>query len=123
MRVLLYVVLVLLGALVGVAGALVQAMVQGGWFPGGLLLALLGVLGVCYGGVRAVEGRGGAYAAGAGWLAAAILLSFARPEGDFAYGAGLGPSVYLLGGMLAAVMCATLGAPMQPGQSSGRPAK
>lgn len=118
-RILLYVVLVLLGAVVGVAGTLVQ----GGWFPGGLLLALLGVAGVGYGGVLATRGRGGAYAAGAGWLAAAVLLSFARPEGDFAYGAGLGPSVYLLGGMAVAVMCATLAVPVSPVSTPRRPAK
>ncbi|MFD5715096.1 DUF6113 family protein, partial [Streptomyces pharetrae] len=47
--------LFLLGALVGGAGALVQAA----WFPGGLLLALTGAAGLFLGGARATGGRGG----------------------------------------------------------------
>ena len=94
----------LAGALVGVAGALVQ----GAWFPGGLLLALLAIAALCYGGARVTGARTGGVAPAAGWLVAVVLLTTARPEGDFLFATGLGSYVYLLGGMLVAVMCATL---------------
>ena len=96
--------LVVLGALVGTAGALVQAA----WFPGGLLLALLATAAVFYGGLRATGTQVGVVAAGCGWLLAVILLSFGRPEGDGAFGGGAGELLFLFGGMAVAVICATL---------------
>ena len=105
-----YVGLLVLGALVGVAGSLVQS----GWFPGGLLLALLGAAGAFLGGARVTGTRGGAVAPAAGWLVTVILLTSTRPEGDFLFGAGTGSYLFLLGGMVVAVMCATLGLPRQP---------
>ncbi|NJQ00998.1 DUF6113 family protein [Streptomyces zingiberis] len=99
-----YAALVVLGALTGAAGALVQ----GAWFPGGLLLALLAVGALCYGGLRATASRIGPGAAAGGWLLAVMLLTTSRPEGDFLFGAGVGSYLYLLGGMLTAVICTTL---------------
>ncbi|UQT61540.1 DUF6113 family protein [Streptomyces durmitorensis] len=104
-RIASYGVLFVLGAVVGTAGALVQ----GGWFPGGLLLALLGAAGLFHGGVRVIGSRAGAVAPAAGWLVAVMLLTASRPEGDFLFGAGIGSYAFLLGGMAVAVMCATLG--------------
>ncbi|WP_172383533.1 DUF6113 family protein [Streptomyces sp. MNP-20] len=115
-RLVAYVALCVLGAFVGVAGALVQQ----GWFPGGLLLALAGAAGAFYGGARATGTRAGALAPAGGWLAAVMLLTATRPEGDFVFGAGLGSYVFLLGGMGVAVMCATLGQRPQPGASDAR---
>ncbi|GAA2319924.1 hypothetical protein GCM10010431_46310 [Streptomyces kunmingensis] len=109
-------VLFVLGVLVGAAGALLQ----GGWFPGGLLLALIGAAGLFHGGVRLTRGRSGAVAPAAGWLVAVILLTASRPEGDFLFGAGLGSYLFLLGGMAVAVMCATLGLSQQPPASAAR---
>ncbi|MCQ4211428.1 DUF6113 family protein [Streptomyces longispororuber] len=109
-------VLFVLGALVGAAGALAQ----GGWFPGGLLLALLGAAGLFHGGARLTGGRSGAVAPAAGWLVAVILLTASRPEGDFLFGAGLGSYLFLLGGMAVAVICATLGLTRQPPASAAR---
>ncbi|MFJ9901453.1 DUF6113 family protein [Streptomyces sp. NPDC101152] len=109
-RVLLFLGLFVLGGVVGVAGALVQA----GWFPGGLLLALAGEAGLLLGGARATDGRGGAVAPAAGWMIAVILLTASRPEGDFLFGAGGGSYLFLLGGMAVAVICATLGLGRQP---------
>ncbi|MDX3579966.1 MULTISPECIES: DUF6113 family protein [unclassified Streptomyces] len=103
--------LLLLGALTGLAGALVQA----GWFPGGLLLALLGAAGLFVGGARAVGSRAGAVAPAAGWMISVILSTAGRPEGDFLFGAGGGSYLFLLGGMALAVICATLGGGRQPG--------
>ncbi|WP_405857272.1 DUF6113 family protein [Streptomyces sp. NBC_00090] len=96
--------LVVLGALVGTAGALVQAA----WFPGGLLLALLASAGLFYGGMRATGTQVGVAAAGGGWLLAVILLSFGRPEGDGVFAGGIGELLFLFGGMAIAVMCTTL---------------
>ncbi|MFC9706252.1 DUF6113 family protein [Streptomyces sp. NPDC056943] len=96
--------LVVLGALVGTAGALVQAA----WFPGGLLLGLLATAAVFYGGLRATGTQVGVVAAGCGWLLAVILLSFGRPEGDGVFGGGAGDLLFLFGGMAVAVICATL---------------
>ncbi|MFF0472612.1 DUF6113 family protein [Streptomyces sp. NPDC004284] len=96
--------LFVLGALVGIAGSLVQAA----WFPGGLLLALLATAGLLYGGLRATGTQIGVVAAGGGWLLAVILLSLGRPEGDGVFGGGVGELVFLFGGMAIAVMCTTL---------------
>ncbi|MFF5634222.1 DUF6113 family protein [Streptomyces sp. NPDC012825] len=100
----LYVLLLVLGALVGAAGALVQAA----WLPAGLLLALLATAGLFYGGLRATGTQIGVAAAGGGWLLAVVLLSFGRPEGDGVFGGGVGELLFLFGGMGVAVMCATL---------------
>ncbi|MCL3996278.1 DUF6113 family protein [Streptomyces lavenduligriseus] len=108
--------LFVLGALVGAAGALVQAA----WFPGGLLLALAGAAGAFLGGSYVTRSRGGAVAPAAGWLVAVVLLTTTRPEGDFLFGAGGGSYLFLLGGMVLAVICATVGAGRQPGGGSAR---
>ncbi|MFF5918396.1 DUF6113 family protein [Streptomyces flavochromogenes] len=96
--------LVVLGVLVGTAGALVQAA----WLPVGLILALLATAALFYGGLRATETQVGVVAGGVGWLVAVILLSFGRPEGDGAFGGGVGELLFLFGGMAIAVMCTTL---------------
>ncbi|KOU35845.1 MULTISPECIES: DUF6113 family protein [unclassified Streptomyces] len=115
-RIALYLLLVVLGALVGVAGALVQTA----WFPGGLALSLAGAVGLFYSGTQLMGGRGGVGAPAAGWLVAVILLTASRPEGDFVFGAGAGSYVFLLGGMVAAVICATIGGFAQPGGQAAR---
>ncbi|GAA2462265.1 DUF6113 family protein [Streptomyces glaucus] len=106
-----YLGLFVLGAAAGVAGALVQPA----WFPGGLLLALAGEAGLCLGAARAVGGRAGAVAPAAGWMLAVVLLTTSRPEGDFVFAAGGGSYLFLLGGIVVAVMCATLAPGRQPG--------
>lgn len=109
-RAALYLGLFVLGAVVGVAGALVQPA----WFPGGLLLALAAEAGLCLGAGRAVGRRGGAVAPAAGWALAVVLLTTSRPEGDFLFAAGNGSYLFLLGGIAIAVMCATLAPVRQP---------
>ncbi|MFF8830274.1 DUF6113 family protein [Streptomyces sp. NPDC015131] len=96
--------LLLLGAVLGLAGALVQ----GAWFPGGLLLALAACVGLFYGGLRLMGGQLGVVVPGAGWLVAVLLLSLGRPEGDQVFWGGLAELLYVLGGMAVAVMCATV---------------
>ncbi|QDY78867.1 DUF6113 family protein [Streptomyces qinzhouensis] len=118
-RIAAYLLLALLGAVVGIAGSLVQAA----WFPAGLLLALLGSAGLFCGARIALGNQLGVAAAGAGWLVAIVVLSVGRPEGDALFGAGVGPLLFILGGMVIAVMCATLGGLSQPGGGPGRPDK
>jgi uncharacterized protein DUF6113 len=111
-----YLGLFVLGAVVGAAGGLVQS----GWFPGGLLLALAGAAGLFVGGAQATGARAGAVAPAAGWLVAVILLTASRPEGDFLFGAGVGSYLFLLGGMVVAVICTTLSHGRQAGGSGAR---
>ncbi|MGW4565278.1 DUF6113 family protein [Streptomyces sp. NPDC004561] len=115
-RVVAYLVLFVLGGVVALAGTLVQAA----WFPGGLLLALAGAAGLFLGGSYATRSRGGAVAPAAAWIVTVILLTTARPEGDFLFGAGGGSYLFLLGGMALAVICATLGVGRHPGDGSAR---
>ncbi|MFD7443577.1 DUF6113 family protein [Streptomyces sp. NPDC059909] len=115
-RIAAYLGLVVLGFLVGTAGSLVQAA----WFPVGLLLALLGVGGLFYGGLRATGTQLGVVAPAAGWIVAVLLLSAGRPEGDGLFAGGVGEIVFLLGGMVIAVICATMARLPQPGSHTGR---
>jgi hypothetical protein len=118
-RIAAYVGLAVLGALVGIAGVLVQAA----WFPAGLLLALAACAGLFYGGLRVCRTQLGALAPAAGWLISVVVLLGGRPEGDYVFGDELGLTLFLLGGMAVAVICATMPRSPQPGAGSGRPGK
>ncbi|MFI6285266.1 DUF6113 family protein [Streptomyces sp. NPDC051018] len=115
-RIAAYIGLLLLGAVVGTAGSLVQAA----WLPGGLLLALLAAAGLFYGSLRAVGTQAAVVVPAVGWLVTVVVLSTGRPEGDALFGAGIGPIAFMLGGVVAAVMCATTARPAQPGGGTGR---
>ncbi|KUH40100.1 MULTISPECIES: DUF6113 family protein [Streptomyces] len=107
-------VLVVLGVLVGLAGALVQ----GAFLPGGLLLALLAGAALFHGGLRAAGGQAGVMTSGLGWLAAVVAVGFGRGEGDKVFWGGLADLVFVLGGMALAVMCATYSTlPQQRGRA------
>ncbi|WP_059013202.1 DUF6113 family protein [Streptomyces specialis] len=99
-----------LGLLVGVAGALVQA----GWFPWGLLLALAAAGGLFWGAALATRSRMGAAAAAGGWAVAVLLLTITRPQGDFVFAADAGSYLFLLGGMAIAVVCSTVAPSERP---------
>ncbi|MFF4663216.1 DUF6113 family protein [Streptomyces sp. NPDC001282] len=114
-----YVGLAVLGALVGIAGSLVQAA----WFPGGLLLALAACAGLFHGGRRLHGTQPGALAPAAGWLISIVFLLGGRPEGDYVFGDAVGLALFLLGGMVIAVICATMSRSPHPGADSGRPGK
>ncbi|GLF94467.1 DUF6113 family protein [Streptomyces yaizuensis] len=115
-RIAAYTALVPLGAAVGVAGALVQSA----WFPGGLLLALAGTAGLFLGAGRGLGTQLGVVAPAAGWLVTVVLLSIGRPEGDGVLAAGIGSLLFIVGGMVLAVMCATMARPAQPGDTFTR---
>lgn len=116
MRIVSHVLLAVLGVAVAAAGALVQ----GGWFPGGLILALAGSAALFYGGGKLTGSRSGAAVPTVLWFVTVIYLTISRPEGDFLFTAGIGPYVYLLGGMAAGVMCATLPRHASTGRSDAR---
>ncbi|MER7461968.1 DUF6113 family protein [Streptomyces sp. NPDC097981] len=96
------------GLLTGAAGWIVVGL----WFPAGVLLGLLALLGLFLGGRIAVGTGLGVGAGAGGWFLAYVVLSAPRPEGDFLLGSsGIGMYAYLLGGTVLAVMCATLRGP------------
>lgn len=109
-RAAVYAALAVLGLLTGAAGTLVQ----GGWFPLGLLLGLAAAVGLFWGGAKLCRTKAGAGVPGAAWAVAVLLMTTSRPEGDFLFAAGLPSYVYLFGGMLAAVMCTTIALPTPP---------
>lgn len=109
------------GALTGAAGWLVVGL----WFPGGLLLALLALLGLFLGGRLALGAGFGVGGAAAGWFLAYVVLGLPRPEGDFLLtSSGIGMYAYLLGGTVLAVMSATMRGPLDHRPvPAARPAK
>ncbi|MDD9378686.1 DUF6113 family protein [Streptomyces sp. ZAF1911] len=112
--------LLVAGVLVGVAGWLVVDL----WFPGGLVLALLALFGLFLGGRIALGTGIGVGAATAGWFLSYVILGVPRPEGDFLLGSsGISMYVYLLGGVVLAVMCATMSLPEDRPLSAARNAK
>ena len=99
-----YLVLAVLGIAVGTAGVFVQAL----WFPGGLVLALAGLLALCCGGRVLTGTRAGAALPAAGWFAVQLVALSPRPEGDFLLASSGGSYAFLLGGMIVSVTAATM---------------
>lgn len=95
---------ILLGVVVGGAGLLVH----GGWFPGGVLLALAALAGSCVAGRRVLGGRSGAFAPAVGWALVVMPLTFwTTPEGDF-LSTDVMAALFLYGGVFVVVICATM---------------
>lgn len=125
-RLLGLVLLAVLGFLVAVAGSLVQA----GWPPLGLLLAVGGAVGLFWGGALALRGKLGAVVPACAWALTVLALTTTRGAGDFLFASGAGSYLFLFGGMLAAGLCVALaptahqpfavGAPGRSGVRTGR---
>jgi hypothetical protein len=115
-RMALYAVLVLLGAAVALAGTLLQAA----WFPGGLLLALAASAGLFLGGRLLTGTQTGALVPAVGWFVTVLVLLGGRPEGDYVFADELGLALFLLGGMVIAVICATLSQVPNSATGNGR---
>ncbi|MFJ7188204.1 DUF6113 family protein [Streptomyces bacillaris] len=115
-RIAAYFGLAVLGALVALAGTLVQAA----WFPGGLVIALAGSAGLFYGGRILTGTQIGALAPAVGWFITVFLLLSGRPEGDYVFGDELGLALFMLGGTAVAVMCATTSKVPQSATRRGR---
>jgi hypothetical protein len=103
-----------LGCLVATAGGLVQD----GWFPGGLMLALTGTAALFCAGRTLMRSRLGAVVPLVTWFVTVMYLSISRPEGDFLFAADIGPYVFLIGGLAAGVIFATL---QRPALTDGPP--
>ncbi|MEU0160729.1 DUF6113 family protein [Streptomyces sp. NPDC006261] len=108
--------LAVIGALVALAGTLVQAA----WFPGGLVIALAGSAGLFYGGRVLTGTQIGALAPAVGWFITVFLLLSGRPEGDYVFGDELGLVLFMVGGTAVAVMCATTSKVPQSATRNGR---
>ncbi|MFF2196974.1 DUF6113 family protein [Streptomyces sp. NPDC058157] len=110
--------LLVAGTATGLAGWLVVDL----WFPAGLVLGVLALLGLFLGARIALGGGLGVGVAAAGWFLSYVLLGVPRPEGDFLLGSsGMGMYAYLLGGSAVAVICATMRAPAEPPVSAPKP--
>lgn len=107
--------LVLLGGVVGLAGAFVQAQRIGldlpwgaGTFPWGVPLVWIALVAAIRGGGWAIGTRWGCWAVLGGWLVATVVLSAESPSGDLALSGGTRQLTYLLGGVILGSAAATL---------------
>ncbi|MCE7082154.1 DUF6113 family protein [Streptomyces sp. ST2-7A] len=117
LRFLGYAGLLLLGAVVAAAGAIVQGAAS----PLGLVLALAAGAGACWGGALLLGTRAGAALPAAGWGLTVLLLTLTRPRGDFVFAAGAGSYLFLFGGMLLVACCAALAPVRHTASAPARP--
>ena len=110
--------LVLLGSVIGLAGAFVQAqrlLLDLPWgttaVPWGVPLVWLALVVAVRGGVWAIRTRWGGWAVALGWLVVTVLLSAESPSGDVALSGGGRQFVYLLGGVILASAAASMALP------------
>lgn len=110
--------LLLVGAVVGLAGGFVQAhriLVDSPWgvvaVPWGVPLVWLALVAAVRGGVWALRTRWGGWAVAAGWLVVTVGLSAESPSGDVALSGGGRQLAYLLGGVILASAAATIALP------------
>lgn len=106
-----HVALLVLGFAVGVLGSFVHA-VSLVWAPVGLLWAYVLTAALLAVGRLVTGARSGAAAVAAGWVAALLLLSAPRPEGDLVVTGSLVGYAWLLGGLV--VCAAGIGWPTAP---------
>lgn len=106
------------GAVLGIAGAFVQAhrgVVEAPWgvvvVPWGVPLVWLALVAGIRGGAWLVRSRWGAWSVMLGWLAATVALAAESPSGDLALSGGGRQMTYLLGGVILASAAASLPLP------------
>ncbi len=97
----------LVGVLVGLIGAFVQAdrfIISVPWgvlvVPWGMVFVILVLVIVIRGATWLIESRWGGSALLTGWIAATIVMSAESPSGDLALSGGGRQWVYLLGGII-----------------------
>ena len=115
--------LFLVGALIGLVGAFVQAQrTQADFFwvnvtvPWGLLLVWVVLVAVIRGGAWAIHSRWGSWAVLAGWLVLTIVMAAESPSGDMALSGGGRQMAYLLGGVILGSAAATIPVRSEPAQ-------
>lgn len=106
------------GAVLGVAGAFVQAhrgVLEVPWgvlvVPWGVPLVWLALLAGIRGGAWLVRTRWGGWSVMVGWLVATVALATESPSGDLALSGGGRQMTYLLGGVVLASAAASLPLP------------
>ncbi len=112
--------LALLGALIGLTGAFVQAhraILELPWasasVPWGLVLVWVALIAAIRAGAWALDSRWGAWSVLAGWLVLTIVMAADSPSGDLALSGGARQMTYLLGGVILGSAAATLRVPAQ----------
>ena len=110
--------LLLLGAVIGIAGAFVQAqrvLVDLPWggvvIPWGVPLVWVALVAAVRAGAWWLGTRWGSWSVLAGWLVATVALSAESPSGDLALSGGSRQLTYLLGGVIIGSAAATLRVP------------
>ena len=106
LRALLLLAAAVAGAVAGLLGSFVHPLTVV-LLPVGLLLAFA-LSAAVFVTAGLLLGRGGAVAAGAGWVVTVLLLASPRPEGDLVVPGSAGGYVWLFGGTLLAAGCLAL---------------
>lgn len=119
--------LLLVGLLVGVVGAFIQAqrlILDTPWgpttVPWGVPLMWLALVVLVRGGAWAIGSRWGAWAVAVGWLLATVAMSAESPSGDLALSGGGRQMTYLLGGVILASAAASMPLPRTLPRNRGR---
>lgn len=119
--------LVVLGLVLGLAGAFVQAqrtVLDAPWglviLPWGVVMAWVALLSAIRAGAWAMRSRRGSWAVLVGWLVATVAMSAESPSGDLALSGGTRQMVYLLGGVVIGSAAATLPLPAAERRSAHR---
>lgn len=111
MRVLLALLLLVLGLLLGVIGAFVQAqraIFDAFTLPWGVVITLLVLIAAIRGGVWLMMSRVGGWAVFAGWLIATVAMSAETQSGDMALSGGGRQMTYLVLGVIVGAAAATI---------------
>ena len=107
--------LVLLGAVIGLAGAFVQAqrfLLDVPWgqvsVPWGVALVWVALVAAIRAGAWGLGTRWGSWSVLGGWLVMTIVMAAESPSGDMALSGGTRQMAYLLGGVIIGSAAATL---------------
>lgn len=110
--------LLLLGVVIGLAGAFVQAhraVLELPWgvvaLPWGVPIVWVTLVAAIRGGAWLVLSRWGAWSVLVGWLGATVAMAAETPSGDLALSGGARQMTYLLGGVIIASAAASLPVP------------
>lgn len=112
--------LLVVGLVLGVAGAFLQAerwILDGPWgpvvVPWGVGIVWVVLVLAVRGGAWAIWSRWGGWSVALGWLVGTVAMSAESPSGDLALSGGGRQMTYLLGGVILASAAATLPVPQR----------
>ena len=111
MKVMLLLASLLVGLVVGVIGAFLQAarLLIAGWtLPWGLVVSLVALLVLIRGAVEIAQSRWAGWLLFAGWLAATLAFAAQLPSGALVISAGDRQLAYLIGGVVLGAAAATV---------------